>query len=95
MLIGLESKTAKRFLNSAIPRFLGRISYSLYLVHATVLYGLTFVVVHRLTVAPRVTAAEVFVIFLPLTLLVSTGFCLWIEEPFVRLGRRLSRAGAV
>ena len=88
MLTGLESRSARRFLNTAIPRFLGRISYSLYLVHGTVLFGLTFLFLNR------AFTVGVFVVYLAITLVLSFGLCVWVEEPFVRLGRRLSHASS-
>jgi peptidoglycan/LPS O-acetylase OafA/YrhL len=85
ILIGLSSGTARALLGSVVPRFLGRISYSLYLVHGTVLYALTFLM------SGKTSALVAFVIYLPTALLLSTVFCFWIEEPFLRLGRRVSR----
>jgi peptidoglycan/LPS O-acetylase OafA/YrhL len=86
LLIGLQSNQARKFLNSPVPRFLGRISYSLYLVHATVLFALAFMLQGRIT---RIVA---FLIYLPTALVLSTIFCILIEEPFMNLGRRLSRS---
>ena len=88
MLVALESAPARRFLNSTVPRFLGRISYSLYLVHGTVLFAMTYLLVHK------VSTPVAFLVFLPAALLLSTAFCFWIEEPFLRLGRRLGRSAA-
>ena len=81
ILIGLKSKTARRILNAAIPRFLGRISYSLYLVHGTVLFGLTHMLHHR------VSAAVFFPIYMVATLLIATAFYRAIEEPLLNLAR--------
>jgi peptidoglycan/LPS O-acetylase OafA/YrhL len=86
MIIGLESRTARAFLTRAIPRFLGRISYSLYLVHGTVLFATAYLLAHR------VSRPVAFAVYLPLALLISTAFCFWIEEPFLRLGRYVSRS---
>lgn len=86
ILIGLNSGIARRLLGSVAPRFLGRISYSLYLVHGTVLYALAFLL------NGKSSALIAFAIYLPTVLLLSTVFCFWIEEPFLRLGRRISRS---
>jgi peptidoglycan/LPS O-acetylase OafA/YrhL len=86
MLIGLESGPARRVLGSAVPRFLGRISYSLYLVHGTALFALAFLL-HG-----RVSASVAFLIYLPVALIASTVFCLWIEEPFLRMGRQVGKS---
>lgn len=83
IVIGLNATIARRILNSAVPVFLGRISYSLYLIHGLVLLAMTF--------ALRDTAP---VVQFPLYLAASTGasflFCVWVEEPFTRLGQQLS-----
>jgi peptidoglycan/LPS O-acetylase OafA/YrhL len=87
MTVGLESTNARRILNSVVPRFLGRISYSLYLVHGTVLFALAYLLIHR------VPTWVAFLIFFPAAILLSTAFCICIEEPFLRLGRRVGRIG--
>jgi len=89
ILIGLNSGFVRRLLGSVVPRFLGRISYSLYLIHGTVLYALAFLMNGK--TSPLIA----FVVYLPTALLLSTVFCFWIEEPFLRLGRRISRASRV
>lgn len=85
ILIGLESGAARSVLNSLVPRFLGRISYSLYLIHGTVLFALTFLL-HE-----KVSAAAVFVVYVPAALMLATVFCLCIEEPLTRVSRRIRR----
>jgi peptidoglycan/LPS O-acetylase OafA/YrhL len=86
MLVGLKSRHARRVLNSTVPSFLGRISYSLYLVHGTVLFALAFLL------QGRASWATALLIYLPVTLLISTTFCFLIEEPFMRLGRKLGQS---
>jgi peptidoglycan/LPS O-acetylase OafA/YrhL len=76
-------------LRSPIPSFLGRISYSLYLLHVVVL----LVLLHALSGR------------LPLPLLIGCGFGAsllvawlsqrWVERPSINLGRRLTRRAAV
>lgn len=83
LLLSIESSAARAVLNSPIPRFLGRISYSLYLVHATVLFALTF------ALHGKVSPGAVFCLYVPAALLISTAFCYIVEEPFIRLSRRL------
>ncbi len=48
MLLSLNSRRLSNILTGTIPRFLGRISYSLYLVHATVLFAIFHLLGHRL-----------------------------------------------
>ena len=85
ILLAVESGSAKRFLRLRAPAFLGRISYSLYLLHSTVLFSIAF-----LLPAERWRLAA-FCIYLPVCLGLATVFCIAIEEPFTRLGRRVGR----
>jgi len=71
-----------RWLNLAPARFLGLLSYSLYLLHTTVLYG-----VERWTHWPK---ALVGLASLVLCLVLSTLMLYGIEKPAARLRKRLS-----
>jgi len=77
---------ARRLLLSAVPQYLGRISYSLYLLHTVVL----------LTVIHVVDPSNVGLILAlyPLVLILSIGLAdlsqRWVELPAQRLGRRLA-----
>lgn len=81
LLISLNSPGAEKILNSPVPRFVGRISYGLYLIHGTVLFSLA-ILLHG-----RVPLVVEFVVYLALTVLAATGFYLAIDEPVIRLGR--------
>jgi len=81
MLIGLEAPPARRFLLAAPARFLGRISYSLYLVHPVVLLALTF------SLPARISMGMQFPVYLCSALLVAWIFWMAVEEPFIRLSR--------
>jgi peptidoglycan/LPS O-acetylase OafA/YrhL len=85
IITAINSQTARRFLNSAVPAFLGRISYSLYLIHAPVLLALTFGIHNRLS------AWAQFPIYLAATIAAAYLFCVCVEEPFTRMGQRLGR----
>jgi peptidoglycan/LPS O-acetylase OafA/YrhL len=85
IVLAIASPRVRHLLNLRIPRFLGRISYSLYLIHCTVLFALTSLLPSRLSEAAQ------FPIFLAASLLIATVFCLLIEEPFLRLSRRVGR----
>jgi peptidoglycan/LPS O-acetylase OafA/YrhL len=54
--------------------------------HGTVLYALAFLLRGKLS------AFVIFPVYLASAVIVSTGFCFLIEEPFLRLGRRLTRS---
>ncbi|WP_353070329.1 acyltransferase [Tunturibacter empetritectus] len=85
IVLGLNASPVQRFLLSAIPRFLGRISYSLYLMHVPVLLALTFSLHNALSPWGQ------FPIYLIATLTLSWLFCAWVEEPFIRQGQRLGK----
>lgn len=81
MLLSLNSQRISAVLNSVVPKFLGRISYSLYLVHSTVLFALVRILPNRLSLAVQIPIYVVASIFL------SYLFCIALEEPCLRLGR--------
>lgn len=93
---GLETamtRTARRILELPLLQWLGRISYSVYLVHLAILY----VVLRAITrLDEHLGGWKVLVLALPatiiLTLLVSVLTYRWIEVPGMALGRRLSAA---
>lgn len=81
VLISLNSRSVRKVLESSVPRFMGRISYSLYLVHGSVL--LTLAALHWAQFPPTLHLA----VYLATSLLMATAFNLLIEEPFTRIGR--------
>jgi peptidoglycan/LPS O-acetylase OafA/YrhL len=87
VLLTVGSEPTSAFFRSRVPLFLGRISYSLYLIHVVVLMALTFV-------AGALSPWIQFPIYLTLSLLLSTLFCLFVEEPFMRWGRTLTSDSA-
>jgi peptidoglycan/LPS O-acetylase OafA/YrhL len=88
IIVALNSAPARRLLNSAVPAFLGRISYSLYLVHAPILLTITF------GLHGRLSAWAQFPIYLATTLAFATLFHKIIEQPLIDAGRRLSKTHA-
>jgi peptidoglycan/LPS O-acetylase OafA/YrhL len=72
------------FLNSRTIHHLGQLSYSLYLIHGTIL----FVLVH--TLLGHVPMSHILLIYLSATLLVTEIFYRLIERPAMLLGRRLT-----
>ena len=83
IVLSLGLRPVSNVLQTPVPLFLGRISYSLYLVHGTVLFALTYWLQGRLS-----TVAQ-FCVFLFTSLVSATIFCITVEEPLVRLSRRL------
>ena len=71
-------------LRSRFAEYLGRISYSSYLVHGTVLFVLLD------TVYTHVPTWGFFVLYGVLSLAAAHVFCVLVEEPSMRLGKRLS-----
>ena len=76
---------ARIWLETAAPVYLGRVSYSVYLIHGTVLQA-TLVLLYG-----RVPQWLLGAVFLGATWVVSHLFCAYVEEPATRLGRRLTR----
>ncbi|KAF2150245.1 hypothetical protein K461DRAFT_245669, partial [Myriangium duriaei CBS 260.36] len=97
MIVTVISRTAscKRFFSSPVAKYLGRISFSLYLVHGPVLRGLGYslaVVIAKLVgndtplkynIAMMITMA----ITLPVVFALSHLFCIAIDEPIVQMAR--------
>jgi peptidoglycan/LPS O-acetylase OafA/YrhL len=84
ILIGLHARHAGLILMSLPAKFLGKISYSVYLVHPIVLLALTF------SLRDRVSMWFQLPIFLCLTITLGWLFNRTIEEPCIRLSRMLS-----
>jgi peptidoglycan/LPS O-acetylase OafA/YrhL len=83
VLLAISTRSA---LTSRVPLFLGRISYSLYLIHVPILMVLTYV-------GGEMVPALQFPIYMALCLALSTLFCFYIEEPITQWGRRITGGG--
>jgi peptidoglycan/LPS O-acetylase OafA/YrhL len=84
IVFAMNSRLFLSFLNSRAIHHLGQISYSLYLIHGTIL----FVLVH--TLLGHVPMSSLLLIYLSATLLVTEIFYRLIERPTMLLGRRLT-----
>jgi peptidoglycan/LPS O-acetylase OafA/YrhL len=85
-LILLATLTLPRFsglLAHALPRWLGRISFSLYLVHVPLLYTLVAYAYVQLPIDPALLA----ILYFSVTLLLAHAFTLAFDEPTLRLLR--------
>ncbi len=84
IVFAMNSRPFHSFLTSRTIHHLGQISYSLYLIHGTIL----FVLIH--TLLGRVPMGILLLIYLSVTLLVTEIFYRLIERPTMLLGRRLT-----
>lgn len=84
MIQGLAHVRSSDWLCSPLPQYLGRISYSLYLVHGTILFAL----VHIL--APQIGLAAILPIYLAASFALADGFHRMIEAPAMRLSQRIT-----
>ncbi len=85
VLILSQHSRVRSLLESRVPEYLGRISYSLYLVHGTVLFA-TLILLFG-----KIPLFWIFVVYLCASLLFSHAFCRLVEEPTMNLGRQLTR----
>jgi peptidoglycan/LPS O-acetylase OafA/YrhL len=84
MIMAMNARPFHAFLTSRVIHHLGEISYSLYLVHGTILFTL----IH--TLWGRIPMTALLVIYLAATLAVTEIFHRLIERPTMLLGRRLT-----
>jgi peptidoglycan/LPS O-acetylase OafA/YrhL len=87
LLFAQYSSAASKILKRPALRYLGRVSYSLYLVHGTILFAM----LHLLY--GKVPLWGLAAIYLPVTFLATHLFYITVEEPATRLGKALSRSG--
>jgi peptidoglycan/LPS O-acetylase OafA/YrhL len=84
IVFAMNNRPFHSFLTTPTIHHLGKISYSLYLIHGTTL----FILVH--TLLGRVSMSRLLLIYLFATLLVSEIFYRLFERPSMLLGRRLT-----
>jgi peptidoglycan/LPS O-acetylase OafA/YrhL len=89
IVIGVNSSVASRILNSMVPAFLGRISYSFYLVHGTILFAMSAMLLDR------VSHPIFFLLYFPTAIFLSWGFYVAVERPFMLWSRSVGRHKAV
>lgn len=94
LLCSLYLPPLARLLKHSVPEYLGRISYSLYLVHSIVLFATVYLLFGHLSLH------WIMGVILVLAFVVAHVFCVTVEEPAMRLGKRLCeliqhRAGEV
>lgn len=81
----LFSVRVNKIFRSAVPVFLGKISYSLYLIHIPVLLALAFTLQKKFALS----ASMMLPVYSAVALVCAFVFCVAVEQPFTRLGRKL------
>ncbi len=84
MLLSLSHRVASGFLRGVAPVFLGRISYSVYLLHGTVLYLTAYLV------QGRVLFSWMLLPIVAVTVVGAIAMYEWVEVPSIELGRYLA-----
>ena len=84
VLIFVQHSRINRVLDTAVPEYLGRISYSMYLLHATVLWT-TVILFYG-----KVPLVVLGLLYCAVTLVISHMSCVFIEEPAMRFGKRIT-----
>jgi peptidoglycan/LPS O-acetylase OafA/YrhL len=85
VILAIENKTFRSFLDLPIPQWLGRISYSVYLIHLPLMLAVAPLLLSRM---PFVIAASAL---LCLSLGAGWGMQALVEAPAIGLGHRLTR----
>jgi len=81
--LALGNQRFQKALEHRIPIWLGRVSYSLYLVHIPILYAL------NQTIGATWSVAQTALILFPLSLLAAEILARTIEFPFIHVGKKL------
>ncbi len=84
IVLAINNRLFHTFLSSRATRYLGERSFSLYLIHGTIL----FILIHRFT--GEISVGLFFVLYLATSLLVAEVFYRLIERPAMLLGRNLT-----
>jgi peptidoglycan/LPS O-acetylase OafA/YrhL len=83
LLIAMANRAAVRFLVTKVVQRLGRISYSLYLVHVPILATVAFVLISNEWLVPLIAV--------PLSILAAIVFARFVEWPAHRFGKAVGR----
>jgi len=85
IVIALHSRRVGAFLSLGIPVYLGRISYSLYLVHIPMLFALA-ITLHR-----RIPVWLILPLYVCASIALAGAFYTLVEKPFTQASRRVAR----
>jgi peptidoglycan/LPS O-acetylase OafA/YrhL len=83
---GFSEPALTKILLSPVLQFLGRISYSIYLLHGTILYLLVY------AFYPRIPLGWLFLPLVVGVLAASVAFYFLVEKPSIQLGRQLAKS---
>lgn len=91
LLVTINSNCIKKILSTRIPLFLGRISFSMYLLHLLVIYSVSSMIFMALFDVVSYNAASVitFLATLPVVLGISCVTCRYVDEPGIRLSIKI------
>lgn len=84
LIVVAQNTRLRKALDTIIPEYLGRVSYSMYLMHGTVLFTLLNLLYGRVSIPVLI------VIYFLSVLAVSHLFCVLVEEPAMMAGKRLT-----
>jgi peptidoglycan/LPS O-acetylase OafA/YrhL len=84
LVCSLHMSLLARLLEHELPEYLGRISYSVYLMHGIVLFAVLDMLYGKL---PTVVLLEIVVVG---SLVLGHLFCIAVEEPSMRLGKKIA-----
>jgi peptidoglycan/LPS O-acetylase OafA/YrhL len=91
VLSAMTLPSLRAILGSALPRFLGRISFALYLVHLPLLMSLGAWYYLHVGLPPGARFALGFILFLAIALALAWMMTIWIDEPLVKGLHRLKK----
>ena len=85
LILSVGFKPLSRILMWRFPQFMGKICYSVYLIHGTVLFVLLYTLSHKLP------PLAIFFIYVPSVLCASSLFHYTIEKPSMNFGRSITK----
>jgi peptidoglycan/LPS O-acetylase OafA/YrhL len=90
LICALNVAGFRSFLRATVPEYLGRVSYSLYLMHELALYTVAILLFGKM---PLIGIAAVYLVSM---MALAHLFCICVEEPALRMGKYLTvkRLGA-
>jgi peptidoglycan/LPS O-acetylase OafA/YrhL len=95
-LTGAPERGVLAVLRSRITRYLGKVSYSLYLVHMIVLYAVMyFLGLYAVGLSQWLFLSLLLLVTVVLSVGAASVLFRFIEQPFIDMGRRLSKQARV